>query len=81
MFLTLQNVGGVTTEFFFKLSDDISIKNEIWMDPVEPNSSETQEYHVLKEKIFEIHPRRNKLEPNECCNIILHTNITTFIWL
>jgi len=45
------------------------------MDPVEPNSSETQEYHVLKEKIFEITPRKNKLEPMECCNISLKYNI------
>lgn len=39
------------------------------MDPVEPTSHETLEYHVLKEKLFEIDPRKNKLEPNECCNI------------
>lgn len=75
IFLTLRNLGGVTTEFFFKLSDEISIKNEIWMDPIEPNSSETQEYHVLKEKIFEIQPRQAKLEPLECCNISLKYNI------
>jgi len=45
------------------------------MDPVEPNSNETHEYQVLKEKIFEIEPRKNKLEPGECCNISLKYNI------
>ncbi len=69
IYITLQNVGGVTSEFFFKLPDDIAIKREIWMDPVEPTSHETKEYLVLKEKIFEIEPRKSKLEPNEYCNI------------
>lgn len=69
IYLTLQNVGGVTSEFFFKFPDDISIKREIWMDPVEPTSNETLEYQVLKEKLFEIQPRKNKLEPGESCNI------------
>jgi len=45
------------------------------MDPVEPNSNDTHEYYVLKEKIFEIHPRKNKLEPGECCNISLKYNV------
>lgn len=75
IFLTLKNVGGVTSEFFFKFPDDISIKREIWMDPVEPTSHETKEYQVLKEKLFEIDPRKNKLEPNECCNIRFRYNI------
>jgi hypothetical protein len=39
------------------------------MDPVEPTSNETLEYHVLKEKLFEIEPRKNKLEKDETCNI------------
>jgi hypothetical protein len=29
IYVTLQNVGGVTSEFFFKFPDDISIKREI----------------------------------------------------
>ncbi len=75
IFLTLKNVGGVISEFFFKFPDDITIKREIWMDPVEPTSHETLEYHVLKEKLFEIEPRKNKLEPDECCNIRLRYHI------
>ena len=74
VFLTLRNEGGVPCEFFFKFSDDIAIKREIWMDPVEPTSNDKVEYHVLKEKIFEIEPRKSKLEPNECCNIRLRYN-------
>jgi hypothetical protein len=72
VFVTLKNVGGVTSEFLFKLSDEISIKNEIWMEPVEQNY---EEYHALKEKIFEITPRKAKLEPGQCCNISIKYNI------
>lgn len=75
VFLTLKNEGGVTSEFYFKFPDDIAIKREIWMDPIEPSSNDKVEYHVLKEKIFEVEPRKNKLEPNECCNIRLRYNI------
>ena len=75
IFLTLKNVGGVTSEFYFKFPDDISIKREIWMDPVEPSSNEVQEYHVLKEKLFEVTPRKSKLEPGKCCNIRFRFNI------
>ena len=75
VFLTLKNEGGVPSEFYFKFPDDISIKREIWMDPVEPTSNDKVEYHVLKEKIFEIEPRESKLDPGECCNIRLRYNL------
>ena len=44
------------------------------MDPVEPSSNDKFEYHILKDKIFELEPRKGKLEPNECCNIRLKYN-------
>lgn len=75
VFLTFKNEGGVDSEFFFKFPDDISIKREIWMDPDEPTSEGTREYHVLKHKIFEVEPRRFKLKKNECCNIKFTYNI------
>jgi hypothetical protein len=75
VYLTLKNEGGVDSEFFFKFPDDISIKREIWMDPDEPTSEGTREYHVLKHKIFEIEPRKFKLKKNECCNIKFTYNI------
>jgi hypothetical protein len=75
IYVTLKNVGDVASEFYFKFPDDISIKREIWMDPVEPTSHERWEYQVLKEKLFEIEPRRNKLNPHECCNIRFRYNI------
>ena len=71
VFLTLKNEGGVLSEFFFKFPDDINIKREIWMDPVEPSSNDKIEYHVLKEQIFTIEPKKSKLAPGECCNIRL----------
>jgi len=75
VFLTLKNEGGVLSEFFFKFPDDINIKREIWMDPVEPSSNDKIEYHVLKEKIFTIEPKKSKLAPGECCNIRLRYTI------
>ena len=75
IFLTLKNEGGVLSEFYFKFPDDVNIKREIWMDPVEPTSNDKVEYHVLKEKIFTIEPRKNKLEPGETCNIRIRYNI------
>ena len=69
VFLTLKNEGGVLSEFYFNFPDDINIKREIWMDPVEPTSNDKVEYHVLKEHIFTIEPRKSKLAPGESCNI------------
>jgi len=48
IYLTLKNEGGVLSEFYFKFPDDVNIKREIWMDPVEPTSNDKVEYHVLK---------------------------------
>ena len=75
IFLTLKNEGGVLSEFYFKFPDDVNIKREIWMDPVEPTSNDKVEYHVLKEHIFTIEPRKSKLEPGETCNIRIRYNI------
>ncbi len=75
VFLTLKNEGGVLSEFYFKFPDDINIKREIWMDPVEPTSSDKVEYHVLKEHIFTIEPRKSKLDPGETCNIRIRYSI------
>jgi len=75
IFLTLKNEGGVPTEFYFKFPDDVNIKREIWMDPVEPTSNDKVEYHVLKEHIFTLEPKRSKLDPGETTNIRLRYNI------
>ena len=75
IYLTLKNEGGVPTEFYFKFPDDVNIKREIWMDPVEPTSNDKIEYHVLKEQIFTLEPRRSKLDPGETTNIRLRYNI------
>ena len=75
IYLTLKNEGGVPTEFYFKFPDDVNIKREIWMDPVEPSSNDKVEYHALKEKIFTLEPRKSKLDPGETTNIRLRYNI------
>ena len=74
VYITLRNDGGVPTEFYFKFPSEISIFREIWMDPVEPTSDDKFENHILKDKIFELEPRKGKLDPNECCNIRLKYN-------
>ena len=75
VYLTLKNEGGVLSEFYFNFPDDINIKREIWMDPVEPTSNDKVEYHVLKEHIFTIEPRKSKLGPGESCNIKLRYSV------
>ena len=75
IYLTLKNEGGVPTEFYFKFPDDVNIKREIWMDPVEPTSNDKIEYHVLKEQIFTLEPKQSKLDPGETTNIRLRYNI------
>jgi len=69
IFLTLNNVGGVTSEFFFKFPHDISIKREPWMEDIQTTSNENKEYQILKSNLFDISPRQYKLEPNEYINI------------
>ncbi len=75
IYITLKNVGGVSSEFFFKFPHDISIKREPWMDEVQTTSNETKEYQILKNNLFDIYPRQCKLEPNEYCNIRLRYDI------
>ena len=75
IYLTLKNEGYATSEFFFRFSDDINIKREYWMDPVESIFQDKIEYHILKEHVFTLEPKKGKLNPNECCNIRLRYNI------
>ena len=75
IYLTLKNEGYATSEFFFRFSDDINIKREYWMDPVESIFQDKIEYHILKEHVFTLEPQKGKLNPNECCNIRLRYNI------
>jgi len=74
IYLTLRNDGGVPTEFFFKFPGEVNIFREVWMEPVEPTSNDKIEYHIIKSKIFELEPKKGKLEPKECCIICLKYN-------
>lgn len=75
IFITLKNVGGVPSEFFFKFPHDISIKREPWMEEVQTTSNETKEYQILKNNLFDICPRKGKLDPNQFCNIRLRYDV------
>jgi len=75
IFLTFKNVGGVTSEFFFRFPHDICIKREPWMDEQQTSNNETREYQILKHNLFDIHPRHCKLEPGEFVNIRMRYDV------
>jgi hypothetical protein len=75
IFLTFKNVGGVTSEFFFRFPHDISIKREPWMDEQQTSNNETREYQILKQNLFDIYPRQFKLEPGEFVNIRMRYDV------
>ena len=75
IYITLRNVGGVTSEFFFRFPHDISIKREPWMDEQQTSNNETREYQILKHNLFDIYPRTCKLEPGEFCNIRMRYDV------
>jgi hypothetical protein len=78
VFITLQNIGGVDSKFFFKFPDDINIKREIWMESEESTSNGPDEYRVVKEKIFEIKTDQSELKPDRKCNIRIRYNIKEY---
>jgi hypothetical protein len=45
------------------------------MEEVQTTSNETKEYLILKNNLFDIHPRQGKLEPDEYCNIRLRYDV------
>lgn len=63
--LTVKNVGGVQSDWCFKMPNDSEIEMEAWADPGEPTPEQAFEKDVLEKKIFEISPRRGSLAPGE----------------
>lgn len=63
--LTLKNVGGVDSEWCFKLPNDNEIELEKWADPGDPTPEKAFEKHVLDKKIFTVSPRSGVLKPGE----------------
>lgn len=63
--LTLKNVGGVDSEWCFKLPNDNEIELEKWADPGDPTPEKAFEKHVLDKKIFTVYPRSGVLKPGE----------------
>ena len=55
--LTLKNIGGVDSEWCFKLPNDSEIEMEKWADPGEPSPEKAFEKHILDNKIFAVYPR------------------------
>jgi hypothetical protein len=78
VFVTLQNIGGVDSKFFFKFPDGINIKREIWMESDDSSSQGPDEYRMVKEKIFEIKPEVCELKPDRKCNIRIRYNIKEY---
>lgn len=67
--LTLKNVGGVSSDWCFKMPNDSEIEMETWIDPGEPTEQQAFENHVLAKKIFTIEPRRGTLAPGEFMDV------------
>jgi len=63
--LTMRNVGGVDSEWAFKLPNDSEIELEPWADPGEPTPEQAFEQHILDNKIFMVEPKVGKLKPGE----------------
>ena len=63
--LTLENVGGVRSDWCFKMPNDSENETEPWADPGEPSREQAFEKHILEKNIFTIEPRRGTLEPGE----------------
>ena len=63
--LTIKNVGGVQSDWNFKLPNDSEIEMETWADPGEPTDDQAFEKDILEKKIFTIEPRSGSLEPGQ----------------
>ena len=63
--LTLKNIGGVSSEWCFKMPNDSEIEMETWADPGEPSTEQAFEKDILEKKIFTIEPRKGTLAPGE----------------
>ena len=63
--LTLKNIGGVSSDWAFKMPNDSEIEMETWADPGEPSTEQAFEKDILEKKIFTIEPRRGTLAPGE----------------
>jgi len=63
--LTIKNVGGVQSDWNFKMPNDSEIEMETWADPGEPTDDQAFERDILEKNIFTIEPRRGSLAPGE----------------
>ena len=63
--LTMKNIGGVETEWVFKLPNDSEAELEPWADPGEPTPEQAFEQHIIDNSIFMIEPRTGSLKPGE----------------
>jgi hypothetical protein len=63
--LSLKNIGGVPSEWTFKMPNDNEIAMEPWADPGEPTEEQAFERHILEKGIFHIEPKRGSLQPGE----------------
>ena len=69
--LTLQNVGGVASEFYFRMPNDVEVVVEMWADSGEPSEEESKQNYVIQKGFFAIFPKTGVLQPNETMDINL----------
>lgn len=59
--LSLKNIGGVPSDWTFKMPNDNEIAMEPWADPGEPTEDQAFERHILEKGIFHIEPKKGSL--------------------
>lgn len=70
--LSLKNIGGVPSEWQFKMPNDNEIELEPWADPGEPTEEQAFERHILEKGIFQIEPRKGNLAPGEQMDVSVY---------
>ncbi|CAH1790082.1 unnamed protein product [Owenia fusiformis] len=67
--LMIENTGAVPTEWSFLYPKDLQLELEYWAETGEFDEDELHEMKVMDNKLFEITPKKGKLEPGECKTI------------
>lgn len=63
--ITVKNIGGTPLDYTFKFPSDNKVEEELWADPGEPTDEEAYERAILENNIFQIKPKRCRLQPGE----------------
>ncbi|XP_013412505.1 cilia- and flagella-associated protein 65-like [Lingula anatina] len=74
--LMVENTGAVPTEWAFLFPCDLQLELEYWAETGEFDEDELHEMKVMDNKLFDVVPRKGKLQPGETQTITLSYNHT-----